>query len=89
MYERASRRDRQPGWRGVRTSRYTYAEYATGERELYDTAADPFQLENVAGSADPALLARLGRLTAALNGCRGVKCRRLEDAPFAGVLSSR
>ena len=27
-----------PSWRGVRTRRYTYVEYATGERELYDNA---------------------------------------------------
>ena len=38
-----------PGYRGVRTTRYLYTELDTGERELYDTAADPYQLQNRAG----------------------------------------
>jgi N-acetylglucosamine-6-sulfatase len=43
---------------GLRTSRYLYAEWDTGkalpERELYDTDADPYQLDNLAN--DPAYL---------------------------------
>jgi N-acetylglucosamine-6-sulfatase len=31
----------------VRTQRYVYVELLTGERELYDLAADPWQLKNV------------------------------------------
>ena len=27
----------------LRTARHTYVEYGTGERELYDLAADPYQ----------------------------------------------
>ena len=36
----------------LRTMRYSFVTYATGERELYDLPADPYQLTNVA--ADPA-----------------------------------
>jgi arylsulfatase A-like enzyme len=71
-----------PSWRGVRTRRYTYVEYATGERELYDDATDPYQLENIAKTADPGLLARLARRTAALAACKDGGCRTLEDAPL-------
>jgi arylsulfatase A-like enzyme len=44
-----------PGWWAMRTPRYAYVEYVTGERELYDLTgsvgpADPHQLRNVAGS---------------------------------------
>jgi N-acetylglucosamine-6-sulfatase len=44
-----------PAWWAIRTPRYAYVEYATGERELYDVAgsrgpADPYELRNVAGS---------------------------------------
>ena len=42
---------RQPGWewRGVRTSRYTYAyDPRTGQRQLFDRAKDPSELANVA-----------------------------------------
>jgi arylsulfatase A-like enzyme len=43
-----------PDYRGVRdvANGYTWVEYESGERELYDLEIDPFQLENVAG--DPA-----------------------------------
>lgn len=40
-----------PPYCGLRTSRYTYARYVDGFEELYDLAADPYQLENVARSA--------------------------------------
>src|SRR4051794_34258918 len=71
-----------PSWQGVRTRRYTYVEYATGERELYDDNADPYQLRNFAATADPGLLARLARRTAALADCKGDGCRTFEDAPL-------
>jgi N-acetylglucosamine-6-sulfatase len=41
-----------PEFFGIRTPRYTYVELVTGEKELYDHAADPYELNNKAG--DPA-----------------------------------
>jgi arylsulfatase A-like enzyme len=35
-----------PTYCGVRSTRYTYVRYATGEEELYDLARDPLQLVN-------------------------------------------
>jgi hypothetical protein len=42
-----------PDYFGVRdvARGYTYVEYETGERELYDLTADPWQLDNRAGDA--------------------------------------
>jgi arylsulfatase A-like enzyme len=60
---------------GIRTDRYAYVEYATGEKELYDLQADPWELDSKAG--DPAyaaiesdLAARLARL----RDCAGASC---------------
>ncbi|MEM6999326.1 MAG: sulfatase [Pseudomonadota bacterium] len=36
-------------WRGVRTQQHTYARWLNGRTELYDLAADPLQLHNLAG----------------------------------------
>ena len=38
-----------PSFWGIRTERWMYARYETGERELYDMAADRSQLHNLAG----------------------------------------
>ena len=46
----------RPAYCGVRTATHAYLEYATGERELYDLTADPYQLRNLAGSAETAAL---------------------------------
>ncbi len=36
-----------PEWRGLRTPRYTYVKWLTGEEELYDHVEDPYQMTNV------------------------------------------
>jgi len=53
-----------PTFCAVRSERWTYVRYATGEEELYDLAADPFELENSAGapSMRPVLEERRARL---------------------------
>ncbi|MDQ3554745.1 MAG: sulfatase-like hydrolase/transferase, partial [Chloroflexota bacterium] len=38
-----------PPWHAVRTRKWHYVEYATGERELYDFGKDPWELTNRAG----------------------------------------
>ncbi|HEX4941642.1 MAG TPA: sulfatase-like hydrolase/transferase, partial [Actinomycetota bacterium] len=47
-----------PTYCAVRTSRYLYAVYDTGERELYDLAEDPYELRNLSTAA-PRLRGRL------------------------------
>jgi len=37
-----------PEWRGVRTKRFTYAKWLTGQEELYDNIEDPYQMRNLA-----------------------------------------
>ena len=38
-----------PSFWGIRTERWMYALYETGERELYDLNRDPYELRNLAG----------------------------------------
>jgi N-acetylglucosamine-6-sulfatase len=60
---------------GLRTERYKYVEYATGERELYDLRSDPYELRNLAG--DPAVAdieQKLAAELAAVRNCAGRMC---------------
>ena len=43
-------------WRGVRTKHHTYARWLHGDTVLFDLAADPLQLHNLAGSGEAATL---------------------------------
>jgi arylsulfatase A-like enzyme len=61
----------------IRTPRYKYVEHRSGEQELYDLAADPFELTS--RHADPALAelkAELARRLARLRTCAGASCRQ-------------
>jgi N-acetylglucosamine-6-sulfatase len=71
-----------PYFRGIRLQTWSYVEYVTGEKELYDVRADPYQLHNLAGKEDPRLLAELSARVRDMMTCKAAACRTLEDAPF-------
>jgi len=68
-----------PEFAGLRMRNLVYVEYDTGERELYDLAADPSQLTNVAASVPRDAIERLSARLAALRTCRGRSCLIAED----------
>ncbi|MBI3915371.1 MAG: sulfatase-like hydrolase/transferase [Chloroflexi bacterium] len=68
-----------PAFAGLRTHEYTYVEYTTGEKELYDLKADPYELQNLAAKADANLLKILAARLAELRKCAGEKCRVIEN----------
>jgi hypothetical protein len=47
LFENADRPWRVPSYCGFRTQRWKYVQYATGEEELYDLPADPYELRNL------------------------------------------
>jgi N-acetylglucosamine-6-sulfatase len=69
------------GYYSLITNRYTYVEYKTGERELYDRQEDPYQLRSIDHTASPALLDSLHARLALLKACAGQSCRTREDTP--------
>jgi arylsulfatase A-like enzyme len=63
-------------YQAVRTDRYLYAEYGTGETELYDLYSDPYELTS--RQNDPSLAGVRAKLDADLTrlaNCDGTACR--------------
>jgi N-acetylglucosamine-6-sulfatase len=56
----------------LRTEHELYVEYRSGPRELYDLVSDPYQLQNIYATADPAHIAELSQRLAELAVSRGV-----------------
>jgi N-acetylglucosamine-6-sulfatase len=67
-----------PTYAAVRTQRFTYVEYVTGERQLYDLRADPDQLHNIVSTADKKLVDDLAEQLAELRTCKAAGCRRAD-----------
>jgi N-acetylglucosamine-6-sulfatase len=65
----------------VRTRTHKYVEYGNGEEELYDLQADPYELESLHETADPALVEDLKAKLEALKSCSEEGCQEAEDAP--------
>ena len=73
------KRDRVYG--AVRSGTHKYVEYANGEKELYNLEADPYELESIHETADPAFVEDLKTKLEALRSCSEAGCREAEDAP--------
>jgi N-acetylglucosamine-6-sulfatase len=69
-------------YRAIRTARYLYVDYSTGDKELFDLRDDPYELENRAGGPDYADTQRaLARELDRLRDCVGQEC----DQPVGRV----
>jgi N-acetylglucosamine-6-sulfatase len=71
-----------PAFAALRSGNILYAEYETGERELYDLRNDPHQLSNVARDASNSLIREYSRRLKAISICSGSECARWEDEPM-------
>jgi arylsulfatase A-like enzyme len=72
-----------PAFRALRSENTMFAEYETGERELYDLRTDRHQISNIARNTPKALLREYSRRLDALVACAGSECSRLEDEPLS------
>lgn len=79
---KGDRTHRQPAFEALRNASMIYVVYGTGEQELYDLVADPYEVSNQAAVAAPELLAELQARTEAMHGCAGATCRSLEQEPL-------
>jgi N-acetylglucosamine-6-sulfatase len=68
-----------PDYKALRTGRYLFVRYSTGERELYDRSNDPYELESLHDSATTELKGRLASRLDALEGCAAQSCRSAEN----------
>jgi N-acetylglucosamine-6-sulfatase len=83
-----ARTEKQPAFEALRLPHLIYVEYGSDERELYDLIADPQQIENLAATADPALLAALSERVTRMETCAGDVCREVESEPLPAILAT-
>jgi hypothetical protein len=55
-----------------------FVEYDTGEHELYDLHADPYQLNSLPRAGNEQTYTNLSRRLAELRACSGASCRTAE-----------
>jgi arylsulfatase A-like enzyme len=81
--------DRAPAYRAIRTDRYLYVLYASGDVELYDMQNDPAQLRSLARSKRyaPVRAWHFQHLLQLLN-CDGQQCREAIGNPPAPLPAS-
>jgi len=68
-----------PSYEAIRTMTALYVRYSNGEQEYYDTAADPYELDNIAGQGVPFALKRA--LYDMVNCHSGVACWAASHLP--------
>ncbi len=68
-----------PIFSGLRTNQYKYVEYGNGSLELYDLIKDPYELENIAGSADQGLLDKFSAWLKDMSTCSGSSCLLIDS----------
>ncbi|HEX2932597.1 MAG TPA: sulfatase [Candidatus Binatia bacterium] len=73
---------RLTGYRAVRSSRYLFVQYQSGEREFYDLLHDPDELYNIVAKVDPIWIKRYSLWLDHLSNCKGPDCRSAENARF-------
>jgi arylsulfatase A-like enzyme len=74
--------DAPPNFTALRTPQWLYVVYRSGERELYNLATDPYELNNIVTTADPALVSALNSQLQAMRACAGPTCHTADSLPI-------
>lgn len=72
-----------PSFSALRTPDWLFVVYRDGEREMYDLRADPYEMNNVASTADPTLVSSLYSQLQAMRSCAGSTCRTADSIVLA------
>lgn len=70
-----------PPFHALRSPKWLYVKYRTGDVELYDLVTDPDELHNVIGSTNPGIVAQLAAQLEAMMRCTGESCRVADSMP--------
>jgi hypothetical protein len=70
---------RLTAYQAVRSSRYLFVRYQSGEQEFYDLASDPAQLRNIVAEVDRRIIKRHSLWLDQLRACKGSECQKAED----------
>lgn len=69
----------------IRTNRYKYVEYDTGEKELYDLQTDPLELENLIKTYDRSKLILFSNWLSMLKSCYADSCTTIDASIPSGL----
>ncbi|MDO8731466.1 MAG: sulfatase [Actinomycetota bacterium] len=70
-----------PNFHALRSEQWLYIEYTNQEIELYNLVADPYEINNVARTTNPAILAQLHAQLEEMKHCTGESCRTADNMP--------
>jgi hypothetical protein len=70
-----------PSFTALRTEKWLYTEYVDGGIELFDRTMDPYEMNNIAATANPTLLNQLHAQLQALHSCSGATCLVADSMP--------
>jgi arylsulfatase A-like enzyme len=73
-----------PNFTSLRTKEWLYVESLSGEKELYNRATDPYELNNVIDTAPADTVLALQRQFAAMKECAGDSCRVADSMAVPG-----
>lgn len=75
-------------YQGIRAETFIYVEYENGEIEYYDLLNDPYQLNNIASTLAPDVLASLHEWLTQFKACKADDCRK-SDSTVPAILGNQ